>query len=79
MPPFDATLGTFLERQGTNYLMPVSSTDTNMDSHGCEGNEQSATTSGRQHGTRWFNVVQGIRRSLDVHLKSYCKASEKGR
>ncbi|GLI64369.1 hypothetical protein VaNZ11_007615 [Volvox africanus] len=32
-----------------------------------------ASTSGRQHGTRWFSVMQGIRRSLDVHFKSYYK------
>ncbi|GLC52466.1 hypothetical protein PLESTB_000632100 [Pleodorina starrii] len=31
------------------------------------------STSGRHHGHRWFSVMQGIRRSLDVHLKSYYK------
>ncbi|KAG2440774.1 hypothetical protein HXX76_003630 [Chlamydomonas incerta] len=44
----------------------------------CESSQEDSSAHGRKehggrHGARWFSVVQGIRRSLDVHLKSYYK------
>ncbi|GIL52137.1 hypothetical protein Vafri_8061 [Volvox africanus] len=58
-------------RMRSKWLDIASSSEVHNEEY-ASANSQ-ASTSGRQHGARWFSVMQGIRRSLDVHFKSYYK------
>ncbi|GIL83610.1 hypothetical protein Vretimale_10413 [Volvox reticuliferus] len=62
---------------GSKWLDVASSSEASREEC-ASANSQPSTSgrhsaSGRQHGARWFSVMQGIRRSLDIHFKSYYK------